>query len=276
MGVLKLPADDLKPVYEKLETILKKYGSLVVAYSGGVDSALLAFLAWQTLGSSALAVLGVSPSLSQREKEAAIEFLETHRIAFMSIETNELNIKEYQANDPDRCYYCKNELFSRLRRVADSLGFKYVAYGANADDEQDFRPGGKAAEEHGAVAPFIEAGIGKDAIRELARSFSLEVWDKPASPCLASRIPYYQMVDARKLKQIELAENALKDRGFRICRVRHHGELARIELPPADRIKVLEDSVWPELVCKIKEAGFLYVTLDIEGFRSGRLNDAIK
>lgn len=267
--------DEMNALYRKLESILEHYGSMVVAYSGGVDSALLAYAAWNVLGTSSLAVIGVSPSLARREREQAEAFLGAHAITFETVETEEMDSVEYKMNHPDRCYYCKSELFSKLRRVADAHDLAYVAYGANLDDEKDFRPGGRAAREHRAIAPLAEAGLGKEDIRRLAKSLSLDVWDKPAAPCLASRIPYYSMVDSGKLGQIERAENALKDCGFTVGRVRHHGDVARIELPHADCVRIFRSGVWESIVDKIKAAGFLYVTLDIEGFKSGRLNEAI-
>lgn len=267
--------DDMKALFRKLESILEGYGSMVVAYSGGVDSALLAYAAWKVLGTGSLAVIGVSPSLAQREREQAEAFLREHAIAYETVETEEMDSADYRSNNPDRCYHCKSELFSKLRRVADAHDLAYIAYGANVDDEKDFRPGGRAAREHRAIAPLAEAGLGKNDIRRLARSLSLDVWDKPAAPCLASRIPYYSTVDSGKLNQIERAENALKDAGFPVGRVRHHGDVARIELPHEDCIRILSGAAWKILVEKIKGAGFRYVTLDVEGFKSGRLNEAV-
>lgn len=267
--------NEMDTLYRKLESTLRGYGSMVVAYSGGVDSALLAYAAGKVLGTSSLAVIGISPSLAHREREQAQEFLRAHAIPFETVETEEMDSVEYKMNHPDRCYYCKSELFSKLRHVANAHNLEYIAYGANVDDERDFRPGGRAAREHRVIAPLAEAGFGKEDIRRLAKSLSLDVWDKPAAPCLASRIPYYSMVDAGKLGQIERAENVLKDCGFPISRVRHHGDVARIELPHDECVRVFEGEVWETIVDKIKAAGFLYVTLDMEGFRSGRLNDAI-
>lgn len=259
----------------RLEDVLKRYGSMVVAYSGGVDSGVLAYMASRVLPHSSLAVLAVSPSLSTRERDAAIGFLERHEIPHECIGTEELSSEQYRLNHPDRCYYCKSELFSRLGIVANRTGLRFIAYGANADDEKDFRPGSKAAREHHVIAPLLEAGIDKETVRKIARGLGLELWDKPSSPCLASRIPYYSEVDEEKLRQVEQAEYALEDLGFKVFRVRHHGDIARIELPLENRSDALREGVWEKLVERIKSAGFNYVTLDLEGFRSGRLNESI-
>lgn len=267
--------EDTKDLYKKLESTLERYGSMVIACSGGVDSALLAYVARRVLGTASLAVLGISPSLAGREREDAEAFLREHQIPYELVETAELENADYRKNHPDRCYHCKNELFSKLREIARAHDLEYIAYGANRDDEGDFRPGGRAAREHRAIAPLAEAGLGKEEIRRLARSLGLDLWDKPAAPCLASRIPYYSSVDRAKLEQVEQAENALKDAGFSVGRVRHHGDVARIELPLEDCARVFMDGMWRSIAEAVKAAGFLYVTLDLEGFASGRLNDAI-
>ncbi|MBI4720116.1 MAG: ATP-dependent sacrificial sulfur transferase LarE [Chitinivibrionia bacterium] len=269
------PPPDAQAAYEHLENILKRYGSMVVAYSGGVDSALLAYCASRALGESALAVIGVSPSLSQRERESALEFLERYSIPYQCIDTGELADPEYARNHPDRCYHCKSELFSKLQSVASSRGLRYVAYGANADDAAEYRPGSAAAMERGVAAPLAEAGMGKEAIRSLARGLSLELWDKPASPCLASRIPYYSPVDAGKLEQVERAENALKDLGFGVCRVRHHGAAATIEIPRSEFARLFDGDTARRVAEAVKSAGFSFAALDLDGFKSGKLNETI-
>ncbi len=268
--------DHLRPAYERLQAILNSYGSLVVAYSGGVDSGFLSFAARDTLGDAMISVLGVSPSLSERERKAALEFVESHRIPFAIIETEEFKSAKYRENDPDRCYYCKRELFSKLERFARERGFAYIAHGANVDDLSDHRPGARAARERNIVAPLMEAGFTKTLIRETARALGLALWDKPATPCLASRIPYYLPITEEKLRQIENAESALKDLGFLDCRIRHHGDVARIEVPREDCARLFEGITWRVLSERIKKAGFLYVTVDLEGLRSGRLNDVLE
>lgn len=266
---------ELRTAYDRLRSIIKEYRSMVVAYSGGVDSGLLSFVAREVLKDRMLSVLGVSPSLPARERGTAIAFLETHGIPYQCIETGEMENERYRANEADRCYHCKLELFSRLQEIAKAHGFSCIAYGANADDSGDFRPGSEAAREKSVAAPLLEAGLGKEEVRGLARTLSLELWNKPANACLASRIPYRSRISASKLKQVERAEDALRDLGFSVCRVRHHGDLARIEVPLEDRPRFMENEVWKTAVKEIKKAGFTFVALDIEGFRSGSMNRAL-
>ena len=267
---------DVEAARSRLRSALERHESLVIAFSGGVDSALLARAARDVLGDRMLAVIASSPSLADAEEADAIEFLRSHAIPFERIVTDELENEAYAANGPDRCYHCKRELFTMLREIAIERGFAAVAYGANADDDGDYRPGAKAAEEMAVVAPLAEAGIGKQAVRDLARALGLPIWDKPSSPCLASRIPYYERVTREKLAQIERAERALKSRGFRVCRVRHRGDSASIEVPLEDHPRIRSEAVWPGLVAEIRAAGFRAATLDESGFRSGRLNDALE
>jgi uncharacterized protein len=267
---------ELEEDYERLCGILRRYESVLVAYSGGVDSGLLAYVAHRVLPGRMLAVLAVSPSLARREESAAVAFLEMHGIPYKRIGTDELEKEAYRRNSPDRCYHCKKELFTRLLDVAQSERYAVIAFGANADDLNDHRPGAVAAKRLGVVSPLVDAGFDKELIRRTARAMKLSLWDKPASPCLASRVPYFERVTARKLAQIEAAEDTLKAQGFPVCRVRHHGSLARIEVPVADQPRLREDSVWRTVHKRLREAGFRDIVVDPEGFRSGRLNDLLK
>lgn len=266
---------DLEPDYARLRGILTGYGPLVVAYSGGVDSGLLAWAAHRVLGERALSVLGVSPSLPEREREAAVRFLSTHGIPSLEVATDEMSSADYRKNSPDRCYFCKAELFFKLRTIARERGFRHIAYGANVDDQSDHRPGAVAAGEHHIVTPLVEAGLTKGKIRELARALGLSLWDKPAAPCLASRIPYFRQVTREKLGQVERAENVLKDLGFGVCRVRHYDVLARIEIPQDEHARIRDRGIWDRVTREFKRIGFEKVTLESDGFRSGRLNDRL-
>ena len=207
--------------YERLKSVLRGYGPMVVAYSGGVDSAFLAYAAREALGDDMVCVIAVSPSLGEREYRDALAFLSRHRIPCEQISTRETEDERYRANGPDRCYYCKGELFDAIGRTGSLRRFRRVAYGANVDDASDHRPGARAASEFDVVAPLSEVGYSKKLIRDTARELGLEVWDKPAAPCLASRVPYFSEVTLEKLRQIEHAESVLKEAGFRVCRVRH-------------------------------------------------------
>jgi uncharacterized protein len=259
--------------YRRLREAIAQQGSMVIAYSGGVDSGLLAYVARDVLGDRALAVLAVSPSLAQREERAALAFLATHAIPHERIQTDEMGQSGYVQNAPDRCYFCKKELFTQLHAIARARGFDAVAYGANVDDLGDHRPGQTAAARLRVIAPLIDAGATKPLVREIARGLGLLLWDKPAAPCLASRIPYFERVTEAKLRQIEHAEDVIKDLGFAVCRVRHFGETARVEVPLEDHARLAP--VWDAVVAGVKRAGFGDVVLSPDGFRSGRLNDAL-
>jgi uncharacterized protein len=273
----RMPNDpEVEAALARLRSAISRHGSLVVAFSGGVDSALLAAVSREVLGARVLAVIASGPSLPRAEEDGAVEFLRARGIPFERISTDEIDNEAYAANNPDRCYHCKRELFARLREIAALRGFAAVAYGANADDAGDYRPGTGAAAEMSVVSPLVEAGIGKEMVRDLARALGLPLWDKPSSPCLASRIPYYERVTREKLRQVERSELALKARGFRICRVRHRGDTGSIEVPLDDHPRIMSGDVWPALVEEIRAAGFRHVTLDPSGFRSGRLNEALE
>jgi len=257
---------------EALRALLADSGRLLVAYSGGVDSAYLAYEARQTLGDNMLAVLADSPSLPRKELAAAIAFAEAHAIPLHILQTGEMARPGYLRNDAQRCFHCKDELFTAMEALRDQLGFTAIAYGRNLDDAGDFRPGQQAAALHHAIAPLAEAGLGKAAIRALAHAANLSVHDKPASACLSSRLEYGRPVTREALHQIELAEDALHALGLLHVRVRHHGPLARIELDRATLAQGITLAQLNDLTAAVKSAGFTYVALDTEGYRSGSMN----
>lgn len=257
---------------EELESRIAQLGSAVVAFSGGVDSSLVAALAFRSLGDRALAVTAVSPALATGELDGARGVAVAIGIRHETITTDELAREGYRANDRDRCYHCKSELYDQLAALATRRGFEAVLSGANAQDAGDWRPGLTAAAEHGVVHPLLEAGVGKDEVRALARALGVPSADKPASPCLASRIPYGTTVDPAVLRQIDNAELALKRLSFRILRVRHYGELARIELH-ADELARAQAEPEP-LIAAVRGAGYARAEISAEPFRSGSLNVA--
>lgn len=244
---------------------------LLVAYSGGVDSAFLAWVAHQELGDM-LAVLADSPSLARWQLHDAVAFADENRIPLVTIETAEMERAEYRRNDSARCFHCKDELFTVIEQYRRKNGFDVIAYGVNLDDQADYRPGQLAAREHGIAAPLLESGLTKNEIRQLAREAGLRIWDKPASPCLSSRIEYGRPVTREALTAIEAGEDALRRLGFRQFRVRHHGEIVRIEIAREELHRATAAGMAPELTRIFKGLGFSFVTLDLEGFRSGSLN----
>ncbi len=246
---------------------------VVVAFSGGVDSALLARVSHDVLGERSVAVTAVSGSLAPSERDDCRRFAEAWGMRWLEVGTDELARPDYVRNGIDRCYHCKSELMERLLPVAEAEGGAAIALGVNVDDLDDHRPGQVAARERGAVFPLVDAGFTKSLVRAAARELGLEAWDKPAAACLASRIPYGTPVTLGTLTNVARAEAALKEKGFRQVRVRHYGELARIEFPDGD----LEEAVLQRkaIVDAVKEAGYRYVTLDLEGFRSGNLNEGV-
>jgi uncharacterized protein len=258
-----------------LEERLAQLGSLMVAYSGGVDSAFLAATAHRVLGSRMIAVLADSPSLARRDFEQACDFARTQGFPLHIIATEELSRAEYQRNDANRCFHCKDELFQVMEALGSRLGFEHIAYGMNADDTRDYRPGQRAAEEHAVLAPLAEAGLTKNEIRALARAAGYALWDRPAAPCLSSRVEYGRTVTREVLEQVENAEESLRQLGFRELRVRHHGELARVELARAEMPRALTLEMLDAITAALKRAGFQYVTLDCQGFRSGAMNEIL-
>lgn len=256
----------------ELEERLAQLGRLMVAYSGGVDSAFLAATAHRVLGSRMIAVLADSPSLARRDFEQACAFARMHEIPLHIIATEELSRPEYRRNDSQRCFHCKDELFGAMEGLGLRLGFGNVAYGMNADDTRDFRPGQRAAKEHAVLAPLAEARLTKIEIRVLAKAAGFALWDRPAAPCLASRIEYGRAVTREVLEQVERAEESLRQLGFRELRVRHHGELARVEIARAELPRALTMEMLDSITAALKLAGFKFITLDCEGFRSGAMN----
>ncbi len=247
---------------------------VVVAFSGGIDSTLVLAAAVRALGPErAVGVIGISPSLPARELEAAVQVGREVGATVERLETHELEREGYRKNGPDRCYHCKTELFTLLSRYSEAHGRPVILDGTNADDRLDFRPGRQAARELGVRSPLLEVGLGKEGIRELSREWGIRNWRKPASPCLSSRIPHFVEVTVEKLGAIEKAEARLAALGLEEFRVRHHGEIARLELHPRDWNRILEPGVLTSLVGDLKSLGFRYVSLDLEGFRSGSLSD---
>lgn len=255
-----------------MREILIGSGRTLVAYSGGVDSAYLAWAAHKALGGDMLAVIADSPSLARSQLHDAIAFADEQRIPLKVIQTAETEKPEYIRNDAARCFHCKDELFSAMAELAGSGDFRTVAYGVNTDDQGDFRPGQKAAGNHGVAAPLLEAGLSKADIRELARHAGLRVWNKPASACLSSRIEYGRPVTREALLAVEKGEEALHALGFRQARVRHHGEIARIEIAKEELPAALTPEMFAAFTRIFKDLGFTYVTVDTEGFRSGSMN----
>jgi pyridinium-3,5-biscarboxylic acid mononucleotide sulfurtransferase len=255
-----------------LEVRLKALGRTLVAYSGGVDSAFLAWAAHRVLGQAALAVIADSPSLARTHLADAVAFAREQQIPLETISTAELERAEYARNDASRCFFCKDELFRVMEEFRRQRGFESIAYGVNVDDQGDFRPGQAAARQHRVAAPLLEAGLKKQEIRDLARAAGLRIWDKPASACLSSRIEYGRPVTRETLSVVERGEDALRELGFCQFRVRHHGEIVRLEISREELPRALDPQMTAEFTRIFKALGFKFVTLDLEGFRSGSMN----
>jgi uncharacterized protein len=255
-----------------LDAALTSLGSVLVAYSGGTDSGFLAWAAHRVLGDRMLAVLADSASLPRAELSAALAFARICNFQVHILHTEELSRPEYQRNDANRCFHCKDELFTAMEQARLSLGFDTLAYGMNADDRGAFRPGQQAAALHHAHAPLADAELTKEEIRSLAKAEGLSLWDKPASACLSSRIEYGRPVTEAALAQVEISEAAMHALGFQQVRVRHHGDLARIEISQVELTKAFDLTVLSRITAAVRSAGFLYVTIDTEGYRSGSMN----
>ena len=266
---------DLEAKSAALQAVLEELRSVLVAYSGGTDSAYLAYAAHRALGDRMLAMIADSASLPRAELAAALAFTTGHKIPTEILHTDELENPDYQRNDAQRCFHCKDELFTQMEQARMERGFRRIAYGMNLDDGGEFRPGQRAAAEHHAVAPLVTAQLTKREIRTLAQQAGLAVWDKPASACLASRIEYGRAVTRENLSQVEQAEEALHGLGFRQVRVRHHGELARLEISREELPRALSMEMLDRMTTAVRAVGFLYVTLDTEGYRSGSMNQSL-
>ncbi len=259
----------------RLRALLAQMGSALIAYSGGTDSSFLAYIAGEVLGQRALAVFEHSPACLPEERNEAESLAGKIGIRYLSIESDELRNPLFVANTPDRCYHCRQELFQRLREIADAEKIDWIIDGSNLDDTDDFRPGRRAAAEMGVRSPLCEAGLTKEEIRALSRELALPTWDKPASPCLASRIPYGTRVTREILSAVGEGEKYLRSLGIRELRLRHHGDIARIEVDRAGMALLQKDDVRRETVSKLMSLGYTYITLDLAGFRSGSLNEGL-